>query len=347
MPLTPASTSVVVASIPALLGFTPEDSLVLIATLTKDPGSASSGPLARIDLAHLAHDPEGCARHFKRQCADLPVLCVTGVVVRSVDDDTAGDDALPLRADVDNVIARLANHGFADVDIVHVPDITEGARWRSYHDTNRTGVLPEPATTTAAAAAVAAGHTIATSREDLAARFTPAPKALRTRLHPHIAHAAESAAIDESWHLAAHVRLNRADAAIRAAAHGKLPTDEADIIDLVATFAVPAFRDALLALPSHTARLAAENLVLHLWRHSCDPIAGQLATVIAMYAYLRGDGTVARIALEHADPEQPLAGLLSTVLAHAIAPSKVQHVFQKASADARRTLLSEPATDQS
>ncbi|MFF1612289.1 DUF4192 domain-containing protein [Amycolatopsis sp. NPDC058278] len=342
MPLTPASTSVVVASIPALLGFIPEDSLVLIATLTKDPGSASSGPLARIDLAHLAHDPEGCARHFNRQCADLPVLCVTGVVVRSVDDDTAGDDALPLRADVDSGIAQLAKHGFADVDVVSVPDIAEGARWCSYRDTDRTGVLPDPAATTAAAA----GHTIAARRDDLAARFTPAPEPLRARLRPRIAHAAESAAIDESWHLAAHVRLNRADAAIRAAGHGKLPTDEADVIDLAATFAVPAFRDALLALPDHTARLAAENLVLHLWQHSRDPIAAQLATIIAVYAYLRGDGTVARIALEHTDPEQPLAGLLSTVLAHAIAPSKVHHVFQKASADARRTLLSEPATDQ-
>lgn len=128
MPLTAASTSVVVASIPALIGFTPEDSLVLIATLTKDNGSASSGTLARIDLAHLAHDPEGCARHFTRQCADLPVLCVTGIVVRSAEDDTAGDDALPLRADVDSVIAQLAKHGF--VDVVSVPAIAEGARWR-------------------------------------------------------------------------------------------------------------------------------------------------------------------------------------------------------------------------
>ncbi|WP_103337702.1 DUF4192 domain-containing protein [Amycolatopsis sp. CA-126428] len=346
MPLTPASTSVIVASIPALIGFMPEDSLVLIATLTKDAGSASSGPLARIDLAHLANDPEGCARHFNRQCADLPVLRVTGVVVRSVDDGTAGDDALPLRADVDSVIAQLAEHGFVDVDVVSVPDIAEGARWRSYRDTDHTAVLPDPASTAAAAAAVAAGHTIAARRDDLAARFTPAPEALRARLHPRIAHAAESAAIDESWHLAAHVRLARADAAIRAAAHGELPADDAAIIDLAATFAVPAFREALLAVPDATTHLAAENLVLHLWRHSCDAIAAQLATAIAVYAYLRGDGTVARIALEHADAEQPLAGLLSTMLSHAVSPSKVHHVFQNASADARRTLLSEPATDQ-
>jgi hypothetical protein len=346
MPLTLASTTSAVASIPALIGFIPDDSLVLITTLTNDDGSASTGPLTRIDLTHLTHHAKDCALHFNRQCGDLPVFCVTGVVVRSVDGDAVGDESLPLRADIDTVIELLAEHGFTDVDLVYVPAIAEGARWRSYRDADRTGVLPDPAATAAAAAAVAAGHTIAASRDDLAARFTPAPEPLRTRLQPRIAHAAEAAVIDEYWHLAAHVRLDRADAAIRAARDGELPTDEADIIDLAATFAVPAFRDALLALPDNTTRLAAENLLLHLWRHSCDPIADQLATVIGIHAYLRGDGTGARIALEHADPEQPLAGLLSTMLRHAIAPSKIHEVIHNASADARHTLLSEPAAEE-
>jgi hypothetical protein len=323
MPLTLASTTSAVASIPALIGFIPDDSLVLITTLTNDDGSASTGPLTRIDLTHLTHHAKDCALHFNRQCGDLPVFCVTGVVVRSVDGDAVGDESLPLRADIDTVIELLAEHGFTDVDLVYVPAIAEGARWRSYRDADRTGVLPDPAATAAAAAAVAAGHTIAASRDDLAA-----------------------AVIDEYWHLAAHVRLDRADAAIRAARDGELPTDEADIIDLAATFAVPAFRDALLALPDNTTRLAAENLLLHLWRHSCDPIADQLATVIGIHAYLRGDGTGARIALEHADPEQPLAGLLSTMLRHAIAPSKIHEVIHNASADARHTLLSEPAAEE-
>ncbi|MFJ9782527.1 DUF4192 domain-containing protein [Amycolatopsis sp. NPDC101161] len=346
MSLTLTSTTTLVASLPALLGFIPDDSLVLITALANDDGSVTTGPLARIDLTRLTGHVGYCVRHFNRQCSDLPVSCVTGIVVRTDDEDTTGDGVLPLRADVDTVITALVDHGFTDVDLVHVPAIAEGARWRSYRDTDRTGVLPDPAATAAAAAAVAAGYTIAARRDDLAARFTPLREPVRARLQPLIDHAVESAAIDESWHLAAHVRLDRADAAIRAAGHGELPTDEADVIDLAATFAVSAFRDALLALPDNTARLAAENLVLHLWRHSCDPIAGPLATVIAVYAYLRGDGTVARIALEHADPEQPLAGLLSTMLTHAVPPSKIHSVIQNASADARRTLLSEPPTDQ-
>ncbi|MEV4049549.1 DUF4192 domain-containing protein [Amycolatopsis sp. NPDC049688] len=346
MPLTLASTSVVVASIPALIGFTPENSLVLIATLTNDDGSAGTGPLTRIDLTHLTRHADDCVQLFSRQCGELAVSCVTGVVVRADDEDTADDGALPPRADVDSVIAQLAERGFVDVDVVSVPAIAEGARWRSYRDTGRTGVLPDPASTAAAAAAIAAGHTIAASRDDLAARFTPAPGNLRACLQPHIADAVEHAVIDQDSNLAAHRRLARADAAIRAACHGELPADDAAIADLAATFATLLFRDALLAVPDETARLAAENLLLHLWRHTDEPIASQLATVLGIHAYLRGDGAGARIALANADPEQPLADLLSHLLGHAVAPSKIYDLVQNGSADARRTLLSEPVPDQ-
>jgi hypothetical protein len=270
MSLTPASTTTIVASLPALLGFIPDDSLVLISALINDDGSVTIGPLARIDLTRLTGHAEDCARHFNRQCGDLPVSCVIGIVVRTVVRESA-DGSLPRRTDVDSVIEQLAEHGFTDVDVVHVPAVADGARWCSYRDAGRTGVLPDPAATAAAAAAVAAGHTIAASREDLAARFTPASENLRARLQPHIADAVTSAALDESWHLAAHVRLARADAAIGADARGELPTDDAVIADLAATFSTLSFRDALLAVPDDATRLAAENLVLHLWRHSCDP----------------------------------------------------------------------------
>jgi hypothetical protein len=345
MPLTVASTTAVVASIPALTGFVPHDSLVLLTTLTHDDGSVTTGPLTRIDLAHLTRNAGDCVRQFNRQCADLPILCVTGIVVHAVDEDATAD-ALPMRADVNAVVAHLAEFGFTDTDVVHVPAIAESARWRSYRDPERTGVLPDPATTAAAVAAAAQGCRVAGSRDEIVARFTPAPEPVRERLQQHIAHAVELAIIDQHWHLAAHVRLNRADAAIRAASEGELPTDDTAIVDLVATFATIPFRDALLAVPDHTLRLGAENLLLHLWRHSCDPVAGQLATGIAVHAYLRGDGTGARIALDNADPEHPLTRLLSSLLGHAVPPSKIRDMILKASADARRTLLGEPAVDQ-
>jgi hypothetical protein len=41
-----------------------------------------------------------------------------------------------------------------------------------------------------------------------------------------------------------------------------------------------------------------------------------------------------------------MTAMHSTVLDHAVAPSQIRHVFENASVDARRALLSEPAIDQ-
>ncbi|SEF38154.1 hypothetical protein SAMN05421837_118105 [Amycolatopsis pretoriensis] len=41
-----------------------------------------------------------------------------------------------------------------------------------------------------------------------------------------------------------------------------------------------------------------------------------------------------------------MTAMHSTALDHAVAPPEIQHVFENASVDARRALLSEPAIDQ-
>ncbi len=344
MPLTLAGTTSLVAGTPALIGFVPHDSLVLVTALTREDGSVTTGPLARIDLDHLTRHAGDCVQMFTRQVADLPVHCVTGIVVRTVN-ETAAADPLPLREDIDTVSALLAEAGFTDVEVVHVPAIAEGARWRSYRDSEDTGVLPDPATTAAAVAAAVAGRAVAARREDLAARFTPASEHVRERLQSRIADAVVDLDTDEQRPAAAAARLTRADTAIRAAGLGVLPVDSDAIVALAATFAVSPFRDALLNVED-ALRPAAENLLLHLWRHSCDPVASRLATTVAVHAYLRGDGVGARIALENADREQPLTRLLTSVLGHALPPSTVRDLVQKASAEARRALLGEPEVDQ-
>jgi hypothetical protein len=165
-------------------------------------------------------------------------------------------------------------------------------------------------------------------------------------LQQRISDAVTDLSVDEHRPAAAQAWLKRADAAIRAASLGILPVDTADIVELAATFATPPFLDALLTVTDRALHLAAENLLLHLWRHSCEPVASRLATVIAMHAYLRGDGASARIALENADAEQPLARLLTRLLDQAVPPAKVRELTQKTSADCRLMLLGEPAVDQ-
>jgi hypothetical protein len=344
MALTISSTTAVVASIPALIGFVPHESLVLLTTLAHGNGSVTTGPLMRVGLTHLVQDAEDCIGRFAKRFADLPVDCVIGIVVRDLTQDTAGES--PLRERVDTVVALLAENGFTDLDIVHVPAIAADARWRSYLDPGRTGVLPDPATTAIAVAAAVAGRPVAARREDIAARYTPAAEHVRARLQPQIADAIAAAGIDEHQPAAARARLTRADAAIRAASEGTLRADDAVIADLSATFATPPFRDALLTADSAELRLGAENLALLLWRHSCEPVASQLAAFTAFHAYQLGDGVSARVALEAADPEQPLPRLLLTMLDHGVPPSEIRKLAQQISRECRHTLLGAPATDQ-
>ncbi|MET8848611.1 DUF4192 domain-containing protein [Amycolatopsis sp. NPDC004625] len=345
MTITINGTSQVLAGLPALFGFVPRHSLILLSTLHHTDNTCKVGPMIRADLAHVVTNPGQAVDTFARQVGDRPVHSVLAAMIHPL--TNPGDNTtLPQRNTADTIAALLTGHGFTDIDVIHVPDIAADARWRSYRTPERTGVLPDPAGTAFAADAVAEGRVIADDRRDLQARFNPAPEHMRERLREPISTALAAATTDQHHPAAAAARLDRADTALHAANEGTLPTDDADIIDLAATFAGTAFRDALLALPDNTAHHAAENLILHLWRHSSDPIAGQLATVIGIHAYLRGDGAGAQIALEHADPRQPLAVLLSTMLRHAIAPSRIHGVIQNASADARRTLLSEPAAEQ-
>ncbi|WP_103355930.1 DUF4192 domain-containing protein [Amycolatopsis sp. CA-128772] len=345
MTITIDGTSDVLAGLPALFGFVPRRSLVLLSTLHHTDSTCMVGPMIRADLSDVVTNPKRAVDAFARQVGDQPVHGVVAAMIRPLT-NPGNDTKLPQRDTADTIAALLTGHGFTDIDVVHVPDIAADARWRSYRTPERTGVLPDPAGTVFAAAAVAEGRIIAADRRDLVARLSPAPEHVRERLREPISTTLADATTDQHRPAAAAARLDRADTAIRAASQGTLPTDDADIIDLAATFAMPAFRDALLALPDNTTRHAAENLILHLWRHSDDPIAGRLATVIGIHAYLRGDGVGAQIALEHADSGQPLAVLLTTMLRHAIAPSKIHGVILNASANARHTLLSEPAAEQ-
>jgi hypothetical protein len=347
MALTTDSTGDVLAGLPAIIGFVPRHSLVLISALHDTDGTCIAGPMLRADLGYVVTNPGQYVDAFARQVGDRPVQSVLAAMIRPLtnpDDDTD----LPRRDTADTITTLLAGHGFTDIDIdvVHVPDISTGARWRSYRTPARTGALPDPATTVFAAAAAAEGRVIADHRHDLVARLSPGPEHIRQRLQHPINAALAAASADQHQPAAAAARLDRADAAIRAASKGTLPTDETAIVDLVATFATTPFFDVLITVEDDGLHLGAEYLATHLWRHACDPIASQLATVIALHAYQRGDGTTARIALETADRRHPLSRLLLQMLDCGVPPTSFRSLLQQTSRDARRALGGAQVTDR-
>jgi uncharacterized protein DUF4192 len=132
--------SELIAAIPALLGFVPHDSLVLLATLPETDGSPTLGPMMRVDLASAEHDPAGCIIQWAQLLADLPVLAVTCVVVGHISDETT----LPARTAVDTILEVLRQRGVTSLDIVHLPEFAAGARWRSMSMPGERACCPIP-----------------------------------------------------------------------------------------------------------------------------------------------------------------------------------------------------------
>jgi hypothetical protein len=318
-----------------LFGFVPHDSLVLVPIVAQSDAPPALGPAMRVDLAAAEQDPASGIKHWLTQLSDLPVLAVTGIVVCH---RTEKQDSLPVCSTVDTIIEILRQRGVPSLEVIHLPEFAVGARWRSYVHVDRTGILPDPTTTVAAAANTVAGFTVAASREDLAARYTPAGDADRDRLRPLIAAAIRQAEDDQSEPAAARDRIARADAAVRASECGVLPDDDSVIADLAATFTTLEFRDAMLVEADNEPSVGAERLALHLWRLTPEPAASHLIAIIAVHAYRHGDGAGARIALDAARTGTPLVGMLSACFARGIDPALFSQLMHEASQETRKHL---------
>ncbi|GAA3586765.1 DUF4192 domain-containing protein [Amycolatopsis ultiminotia] len=311
-----------VATIPALLGFIPSNSLVLIATTPTSVGQVHVGPIIRCDLATVRIAGTSIVSTGLTRLADEPVHDISGFLIGA---DTS--DESPLRDMADEVAELLRQSGFRIRHLIHVPELVAGARWQCYLTADCRGTLPDPATTITATASAAAGYTIAGSREEVAARYTKVSYDARERVRPLIRIAASAAQADLALSTATRERIGRTRAAIRCAADGTLPTDDAVIADLIATFSTIPFRDVLLSSTAVEQGFGTEHLALYLWRHCDEPYASHLAAINAVQAYLRGDTVVAMCALETGNPRVPIIKLLTSTIRLALPPSTLRELL--------------------
>ena len=78
---------------------------------------------------------------------------------------------------------------------------------------------------------------------------------------------------------------------------------------------------------------AAENLWSECTRRAPAPLDTPPATLLAVSAWLRGDGAMANVALERAlssDPGYRLAGLLASALAECVTPTEIRALIASA-----------------
>jgi hypothetical protein len=306
---------VLIAALPAVLGFVPEKSLVLV---TVDRGEM--GCVMRVDLSEEL--PHSLARIADVAAAAKPDSAIAVVI----DEDGAScrmcnDEYREL---VDGLTTALADRGI-ELLAAHVVDrVAAGGRWHCADGCGNAGTVDDPSASPLAVAAVLDGRRLYARRADLQevvdvidpARTDVLAGVIRG-CRPDLAQRPDDAArIDIEAAIAAAARV--ADAA---------ELDDHELARLAWALTDLRVRDTLYALAVGEDAGQAESLWALLSRTLPEPWRVEALVLLAFSAYARGDGPLAGVSLEAAlrgDPTHRMAGMLDTALQSGLRPGKIR-----------------------
>ncbi|WP_340683293.1 DUF4192 domain-containing protein [Amycolatopsis coloradensis] len=319
------------AAIPYLLGFHPEDSVVVFGL--RDQDRKRQGLLMRVDLP-----PPGLEQDQARELAvRLALTGHTGAIVAVVGGGPANKAGRPPRRRfVRRVEASLAEYGIPLLHSVWAPRIAAEVRWACYRERTCGGLLPDPRDSVAAAVVTGAGQITHASRDELERLFDPvAPETLARRAD------LLTGLDDPPWRDPDLVRAGIAEvnAALARADSGDPAITDDQAVRLAWALSLVEVRGAcmLTAAPADSALArAAEDLWLTLAREIPAPEAAEALALKAHAAYVRGDLATAGIALARAgeaDPGHGLTKLLARALDAMVPPSDVADVVLRQRAE--------------
>jgi len=304
-----------IAALPAVLGFVPRKSLIVVGI-----GGGELGAVMRVDLGEnlLAETP--------RLAEVLAGGKPEAAIIVIVDDDGSRCSMCGVEfADLAHALAdELARHDIA-VWAVHVVDRVErGGRWHCVDGCGSCGVVDDPAESALTAAAVFEGRRLYADRADLQAVIAgddhrgEAITALIAE-RPH-----DPGSAEERGRAAVHTAL----AVIVRVAGGEVPGDD-DLAELGAVMTEIIARDILFALAISEHRDTAESLWAQLARVLTGKARVEALALLAFSAYARGDGPLAGIALQEAlgaDPGHRMSGMLDQALQGGLPPAKIREL---------------------
>ncbi|MEO6792494.1 MAG: DUF4192 domain-containing protein [Mycobacterium sp.] len=308
-----------IAALPAILGFEPEKSLVLVSV-----NGGELGAVLRVDLSEELADTVD--RLADVAAAGAPASAIAVIV-----------DALGARCPVCNdqhrrLIGALSEE-LSRNDILllsaHVVDrVAHGGRWHCVDGCGAGGPVDDPAASPLAAAAVLEGRRLYPRRADLQAVITRDDSARSVAVAAAINDyaAQRTAATDTDARDRARYDVEEALAAVVAVAAGRAPTD-AKLAQLGSSLTDVLVRDILCALAIGEHAAAAEMLWSALARALPEPWRAEALVLLAFSAYARGDGPLAGVSLEAAlrsVPEHRMAGLLDTALQSGLRPDRIR-----------------------
>jgi hypothetical protein len=306
-----------IAALPAVLGFVPEKSLVLV---TVDRGEL--GAVMRVDLApELADTVEGIAEVV---AAARPNAAIAVIVdAEGALCPMCAEDFRTLAATLTDVLALQNISLLAG----HVVDrIAAGGRWHCADLCGARGTIDDPSSSPLAMAAVLDGRRLYARREDLlevievtdAARVARQARRIRRRLKTRESTGKHSSRGDVEFAM---------ELAATAGA-GAEPSD-AQVAEIACALADIDVRDTLFALAIGDKAAEAETLWAALSRQLPNPWRVEALVLLAFSAYARGDGPLAGVALDAAmrcGGEHRMASMLDTALQSGLRPEKIREL---------------------
>ncbi len=310
-----------IAALPAILGFVPERSLVLVCI---DGGEM--GSVLRVDLTEQLVDTVGQLAEVAASAKPAEAIAVI------VDADGAH---CPVCNEEYRRLCATLTEELSGRDIVlraaHVADrVAAGGRWHCADGCRARGPIDDPSASPLAAAAVLDGRRLYPRRADLqavvAADDSPDSAAVAGMIPEHAAARADARQPDPDARARDDIE-GMVAAALRVAAGRQPPPGELAALGCALTDVM--VRDALFGLAISECAAGAETLWALLSRTLPDPWRAEALVLLAFSAYVRGDGPLAGVSLEAAlrcAPAHRMAGMLDTALQSGLRPESIREL---------------------
>jgi hypothetical protein len=319
-----------VAAIPGLLRFAPTDSIVLITY----SGGRTLGleAVLRMDLPAPEHVDDVIGQ-LGTVVANHEATMVELVVFGGGNTDPPG---VPHHDLVEGLTESFDRAGVTVAHAIWTAAATAGAPWRCYRDPECAGVVRDPTGSPLVAAVNGPGAVTFASREELAAQLAPDPP---DRLARRLALFAALPAVDAGR------EISFLRTMVDGIGSGEPEPDDATVVRIAHALSCPDVREACLAMALTARARPAERMWTVLTRAVPGQAVAVPAALLAVCAYLRGEGALAGVAVDialAADPDHPLSHTMREVMDHGIPP----HRFRSMLAESFLAALTHRPPDQ-
>jgi Domain of unknown function (DUF4192) len=332
----------IAAALPHLIGFPPRESLVVV-SLQGSRRRQRFGLTARVDLPPAEHRAAVVGGLVCSLVTDRPAAVLVAVVSEAPDEpsgerwsaDADRRPVLPHRDLVHEVVRAFAERAVPVQETL----LVRRGRWWSYDCPRRccapSGGTPLPGGTSPLAAASAlSGRVLAEDRTALAARIAPVgflAAAGMSRACDEVGLDVARATADRGWEDVAEESWAAVRTALTRTAPGAVGRlSDHEVARVAWALRDLGVRDRALSLALGSSAAAAEGLWTEVTRRAPSPLDAAPATLLAVSAWLRGDGAMANVALERAldsEPAYTFAGLVRNALDRCMTPADIRRLI--------------------